>query len=58
MENMAFIIGTWRLWVMEKFEIRQGEAQPNFKFFHNSSSPSADYERHIFHNTSPARGVL
>ena len=44
MENMAFIFCTWRIWVMEKFEIRLGFASPNFKFFHNPYSPSAEYE--------------
>ena len=29
---------------MEKFEIRLGFASPNFKFFHNPYSPSAEYE--------------
>ena len=29
---------------MEKIEIRRGEAEPNFKFFHNPYSPSAEYE--------------
>ena len=38
------IICTWRIWVMEKFEIRLGFASPNFKFFHNPYSPSAEYE--------------
>ena len=43
---------------MEKFEIRRGEAEPNFKFFHNPYSPCAEYERRIFHDPSPARGYL
>ena len=54
----GLIFCTWRIWVMEKFEIRRGEAEPNFKFFHNPYSPSAEYERHIFHDPSPARGYL
>ena len=44
----GLIICTWRIWVREKFEIRQGEAESNFKFFHNPYSSSADCERHIF----------
>ena len=30
----GLIFCTWRIWVMEKFEIWRGEAEPNFKFFH------------------------
>ena len=40
----GLIFCTWRILVMEKFEFRRGEAEPNFKFFHNPYSPSAEYE--------------
>ena len=44
MENMASYsaLGEYGLW--KKFEIWRGEAEPNFKFFHNPYSPSAEYE--------------
>ena len=35
---------TWRVWLVGGFEIWRGEAEPNFKFFHNPYFPSAEYE--------------